>query len=68
MRIGLSLRKATGFGSEQQLLANIVNEFEHRTQRYYQHINNKTTTAYNILARHSPLVDIEKKIIREYKY
>lgn len=30
----INIRKATGFGSEQ--LANIVNEFEHRTQRYYQ--------------------------------
>jgi hypothetical protein len=58
----INIRKATGFGSEQ--LANIVNESLNIEHRYYQHISK--TTAYNILARHS-LVDVEKKIIREYK-
>jgi hypothetical protein len=63
----ISVRKATGFGSEQ--LANIVNEslnVEHRyNQQQQQRIISKTT-AYNILVRHS-LVDADKKLIKEYK-
>jgi hypothetical protein len=63
----IEVRKATGFGSEQ--LANIINESLNAVQqhRYDQKYRiSKTTTAYNILTRHS-LVDSEKKIIKEYK-
>jgi transposase len=58
----VEIRKATGFGSEQ--LTSIVNECLNVEHRYDPHVN--STTAYNILVRHS-LVDAEKKIIKEYR-
>ena len=60
----VEVRKATGFGSAEQL-ANIVNKSLTIERKYGQQIS-KTTT-YNIMARHSLVDAVEKKIIKVYK-